>query len=190
MNSGPAALGGARFFQFAGRFAFRVRLLPGKTFAPNFKIEFFAECIHAGNADAVQSTRNFICGRIKFSAGVQSCHHNLRGRNFLAIDIHGIHRNSTAVVDHSHRVIEMHRDFNLVGVPGERFIDGVIDNFIHQMMQSKLTRRANVHRGAFADRFHAAEHFDRVGVVNRYSQSMMVCRSFLRRQFSRRPLPD
>jgi len=60
VNFGSALLGRARFFQLAGRLAFGIGLFPGKTIAPNFQIKFFAQCVYAGNADAVQSAGNFV----------------------------------------------------------------------------------------------------------------------------------
>jgi hypothetical protein len=72
-------LDGASLLELAGRLAFRIGLLPGKTVAPDFQLQLFAERVHAGNADAMQSAGNLIGGGIKFSAGVQSGHHHLGG---------------------------------------------------------------------------------------------------------------
>ena len=62
-----------------------------------------------------------------------------------------------------------------VGEASERFVDGVVDDFIDQMMQSQVARRADIHGGTFAHRFHAAENFDGVGVV------IARCRRYFRR---------
>ena len=59
----------------------------------------------------------------------------------------------------------MNGDFDLVGVTGERFVDGVVHDFVDQMMQSDLARRADIHGGTFADGFHSAQHFDGIGSV-------------------------
>jgi hypothetical protein len=80
----------ARFFQLAGGLTFGIGLLPGESIAPDFQIKFFAERVHAGNADAVQSSRNFVRGSIELAAGVQRGHDDLRGGNLLAIDIHRV----------------------------------------------------------------------------------------------------
>ena len=60
VNFGSAFFGGASFLELAGSFTLGVSLLPGETVTPDFKIEFFAERVHDGNAYAVQSTRNFV----------------------------------------------------------------------------------------------------------------------------------
>lgn len=38
------------------------------------------------------------------------------------------------------------------------FIDGIIDDFIYEMVQSPAVCRTDVHTGAFSDRFKAFEH--------------------------------
>src|SRR6185369_2020201 len=48
-------LAGARFLQLSGGVAFGISLLPGEAIAPDFEIEFFAQSVDAGDADAVQS---------------------------------------------------------------------------------------------------------------------------------------
>ena len=60
VNFGSAFFGGASFLELAGGFTLGVSLLPGETVTPDFKIEFFAERVHDGNAYAMQSTRNFV----------------------------------------------------------------------------------------------------------------------------------
>ncbi len=166
VNFGSVILGGSGLFQLAGGVAFRVRLLPGESVAPDFEIEFFAKRVHAGDADAVQSAGNFVRVAVEFSAGVQRGHHHLRGGNFFAVDVHRVDGNAAAVVDHGDGIVDVNGDFDLVGVTRERLVDGVVDDFIHQMMQPEFAGRADVHRGTFAHRFHAAQNFDGVrGVV-------------------------
>ena len=113
----------------------------------------------------MQSARNFIGGRIKFAAGVQRGHHHLRRRNFLTVDHHVVDGNAAAIVNHRDGVVEVDGDFNLGGETGQGFVDGIIHHFIHEMMQTQFARRPNVHGGTFAHCFHAAQHFDGVGIV-------------------------
>jgi hypothetical protein len=37
----------------------------------------------------------------------------------------------------------VNRDFDLVGVSGERFVDRIVHDFVNEMMKSNLTRRAD-----------------------------------------------
>ena len=67
--------------------------------------------------------------------------------------------NAAAVVDDGDAVIDMYGDFDGVTVAGERFIDGIVDDFIHQVMQTPLAGIADVHAGALSDRFQALQNF-------------------------------
>ena len=78
-----ASLTRARFFQFAGGIALGIGLLPGKSVAPDFEIEFFAQRVHAGNANPVQSAGNFVRRRVELSAGVQLGHAPLARQEFF-----------------------------------------------------------------------------------------------------------
>src|SRR4029077_18855370 len=111
-------LGGTGFSQFAGGLAFRVCLLPGETVAPDFEIEFFAERVDAAHPYAVQSSRNFIGVAVELAACVQGGHHDLRGGNFFAVDVHVVDRNAASVVDYGDGVVEVDGDFDLIGVAG------------------------------------------------------------------------
>ena len=153
------------FFSLLVGFALGIILLPGRAVAPDFQIEIFAQRVDARHADAVQSAGNFVSRRIKFSAGMQRGHDDLRRGNFLAIDHHVVDRNAAPVVDDRDGVVEVNRDFNLGGESGERFVDGIVDDFVHEVMQAEFARRSDVHGGTFAHGLHAAQHFDRVGVV-------------------------
>ena len=45
-------------------------------------------------------------------------------------------------------------------VAGERLVDGVIDDFLHKVMQSPLVRRTDVHARAFTDRFQPLQNLN------------------------------
>src|SRR5581483_11731600 len=145
VDLGAALLGRACLLQLSGGLALGIGLLPSQPIAPDLEIQLFAERVYAGNAYAVQPARNFIAGSVELSAGMQLCHHDLRGRNFLAVDIHGVDGNTTAVINDSYRVVDMDGSFDPVRVSGECLVNGVIHDFVNQMMQSQLTRGADVH---------------------------------------------
>ena len=156
---------GAGLLQLAGGLAFGIGLLPGKSVAPDFEIEFFAQRVDAGNSDPVQSAGNFVGRCIELSAGVQFGHDHLCGGNLLAVDVHRVDGNAAAVIDDGDRVVEMDGDFDFVRVTGERFVDRVVHHFVDQMVQAHLAGGTDVHGGTFTHRLHAAEHFDGVSVV-------------------------
>ena len=124
-----------------------------------------AQRVHARNAHAVQSAGNFVGRAVELAAGMQHGHHDLRRRQTLAVHIHLVGGNAAAVVDHGDGVIDVNGDVDAIGKAGQRFVHGVVDDFVHQVMQSHLAGRADVHRGTLAHRFHAAENLDGIGVV-------------------------
>src|SRR3979490_2159874 len=113
----------------------------------------------------MQSAGNLVGVAVELAACVQSGHYDLRGRNFLPVDVHVVDGNAPSVVAYGDRVVEVDGDFDLVGVAGQRFVDRVVYDFIDEVMQTKFAGRTDVHCGTFTHRFHAVEDFDRVGGV-------------------------
>src|SRR5579864_1159617 len=109
------------------------------TVTPDFQIKLMAERVHAGNTYAVKSAGNFVVGAVKFSAGVQLGEHNLSGWNFFAIDHHVIDRNSASIIDHGDGVVDVDCHIDLSGISRQRFIHGVVNNFIDKMVKSHLS---------------------------------------------------
>ena len=48
---------------------------------------------------------------------------------------------------------------------GEGLVDRVVDDLVHEVMQTRHTGRADVHRRPLADRLEAFEDFDLVGAI-------------------------
>ncbi len=78
----------------------------------------------------MQASGNFVGVAVELAAGVQRGHHDLRGGNFLAVDVHVIDGNAASIVDYGDGIVEMDGDFDLVGVSGQRFVDRVVDDFV------------------------------------------------------------
>ena len=76
-----------------------------------------------------------------------------------------IDRNAAAVVDHGDGVVDVERDVDLGRVPGERFVDRVVDDLVDEVMQALRTGGADVHGWPLADGFQPFEHLDLVGAV-------------------------
>ena len=123
--------------QLGNRNSLGVRLLVGMQVFPDLDVEFFAERVHAGDANAVESARDLVVGGIELAPGMQLGEHYLQGRHPLATrNIHLVHRNPAPVVGHGDRVVDVD-DYVYVGcIAGQRFIDGVIHHLIHQVMQT------------------------------------------------------
>ena len=59
----------------------------------------------------------------------------------------------------------MNGDVDLVAVPGQRLVDGVVDDLVDQVMQSRTGSGTDIHGRALAHRGQAFEHLDALGAV-------------------------
>ena len=72
-----------------------------------------------------------------------------------------IHRDAAAVVLDSHGIVGVDVHDDLIRVAGERFIDGVIDDFVHHVVESAdVIGIADVHARALTDGVESFEDFD------------------------------
>ncbi len=78
-----------------------------------------------------------------------------------------VDRDAAPVVDDLHAAVLEDRHHDPVAVAGQRFVDGVVDDLPHEVVQTALTGRADVHARALADRLEPFEDLDRRGVVRR-----------------------
>ncbi len=87
--------------------------------------------------------------------------YHLNGRHHLAIAyVHQIHRNAAAIIDNSDGVVHVNHDFDPLAVAGQRFVHGIVDYFVHQVMKSHLAGRADVHCGAQTNGLETFKNFD------------------------------
>ena len=124
--------------------------------APNAQFQPFGQRVHHRHTHAVQTARHFVSiaaliGIVEFSARMQLRHdHFGGGYAFFSVNIH---RDATAIVAHGNRVISV--DFHRYrrGMASQRFVNAVIDNLIHHVVQTRpIIGIADIHAGAFANR--------------------------------------
>lgn len=114
--------------------------------------------IDARYTHAVQTARNFIGTLIKLATGVQYRQYYFEC-TFVLLFVH-IHGDTAAVVDNRNRVILVDSDFDMCGISGEGFVNGIIHNLVHKMVQTFGGDVAYVHCRAFAHGFKAFEYLD------------------------------
>jgi hypothetical protein len=78
------------------------------------------------------------------------------------MDIHG---NAAAVIVHSNTAIRVNGHRDPIADPCQGFVNGVIDNFIHQMMQGFLVGAAHIHTRAAANRLQAFQNLNILGSI-------------------------
>ena len=99
----------------------------------------------------------------ELAAGVQDGEHDLdSGSLSFSMIATGIPRPSSVTVTELSGWITI---VDVVAVPGECFINSVINNFVHEVMKAPWPRGADVHAGALANRLEALEYRDVLRVV-------------------------
>src|SRR5262245_52104580 len=99
----------------------------------------------------MQTAGDFIRSLVEFTTGMQFRKHDLGGGNtFCGMNVD---RDPATVVAYSDAVVDMDRNIDLIAMTGQRFVNGVVDDLVNQMMETALRRIANVHPGAFSDGF-------------------------------------
>jgi hypothetical protein len=79
--------------------------------------------------------------------------------------LHHVDGNAAAIVDDCDGVIDVDDDINFFAVTGESFVDGIVHDFVDEVMQTHLAGGTDVHCGTEADGFKALEDFDVVASV-------------------------
>ena len=156
---------GARLFRLADdgeralRHAAVVDLAVDVAVLIDFRFQPFGKGVDRLDADAVQTARNFVARvSAELTARVDLREDDFHRRNALfGVDLGG---DAAAVVFDGARTVHIDGDFDVRAVARERFVDGVIDDLAHEMMQPPLVRGADIHTGALADVLQTVEHLD------------------------------
>ena len=114
----------------------------------------------------MQAARVDVAAGFEFSAGVERRHDNFKRRLFVFLML--IHRNAASVIgdaDAAARLIEFDRDHR--GIPVDDLVDGVIQNFPHQMMQAGPVRPPDIHRRSPPNRINPFQNQNLTRVVFR-----------------------
>ena len=119
------------------------------TIAVNLYHQPFRQSIYNGRTNAVQTAGNLISAAAEFTTGMKDGKYHLQGRHaFLLIDID---RDTTAIIHNGNGVIGMDFYSDFVAEASQSFVNGVIYDFINQMMQTSGTGGADIHTGTLAD---------------------------------------
>ncbi|MPM91407.1 hypothetical protein SDC9_138536 [bioreactor metagenome] len=121
--------------------------------AANGQAQELGQCIDAGNADTVQTTGHLVRVLVELAASVQLSQRDFSRRALrLVLVVHlDAGRDAAAVVDDGNRVVGVDGDDDVVAMPGQRFVDGVVDDFENQVVQAGTVGGvADVHAGTLA----------------------------------------
>ena len=109
-------------------------------------------------AHAVQTAGDLIASAAELTARVQHGIDDLeRGAPRLRLNVD---RDTTAVINNGDGVALVDRHLDLRAVACERLVNGVIHNFVNEVVQAARGRGADVHARALAHRLKPFEHLD------------------------------
>ncbi len=142
-----------------------VALGPLVAVAVDAQLQPFGQPVDDRHADAVQPARDLVAAAVtELAAGVQHGQDHLGRRTLLLL--HHRDGDAAAVVGHGDRAVGMDGDDYVIGLAGQRLVDGVVDDLIDEVVKAPDAGRADVHAGALADCLEALEDGDVRGVVS------------------------
>ena len=116
-----------------------------------FDFRPYGKRVHDGSADAVQAARELITARAEFSPCVKHGEYDLRRRD-SKLCVHTA-RDAASVVLNGYASVRMKGHFYLRTYPRHRFVDGIVHDFIYEMMKAPLRGGADIHTGTLPNRF-------------------------------------
>ena len=159
VNRGAGAVRGAHRIQRLFRHAVAVTLLIHVAVATDGQLQGFGQGVDYGNAHAVQPPGDLVGVVVELTAGVQHGHDHLSGADTL-FGVH-VHGDAAAVVRYGDGFIRMDDHPDLGTVPGQGFVDGVIDHLENHVMQTgAVIRITDVHAGTFANGVQTLQHLN------------------------------
>ena len=129
-----------------------------------FDFEPLGQRVDDAGADAVQTAGDFIPAAAEFAACMQDGINDFNGGDVEFCIFAG--RNAAAVVGDADDVARQDRDGNRIAGAGKRFVNGVVDDFINEMMKSAHGGRTDVHAGPLPDGLQALQNLYLILVVS------------------------
>ena len=122
-----------------------------------------AQRVHDRYPDAVQSARHLVGVLVELSPRMEHRHDDLeRGPFFSLVKVC---RYTAPVVQHGDGSVFVDRHVDIAGKSRERFVDRVVDNLVHKVVEAANAHVADVHRGPPANGLEALEDGDVFGAV-------------------------
>ena len=164
-NGGSSAIGRADFPHCVLLFATAVFLLVDLAFPMNLRFQVDGQGVHTRDANTVQTSRDLVSILVEFSSCTDLGHDHLQGTDaFLLVHVHG---DPTAIVHHAHTIGCGDGHVNAVAMTGQGLVNGVVHDFVHEVVQSTHTHIADVHRRAHTDVFHSLKGLNLTCVISR-----------------------
>ena len=126
---------------------------------------------HTG-AHPVEAAGDLISAAAKLSAGVKDGEdHRHRGEAGLMLDPHG---DAPAVIGDPDDIVREDLGLNMGAVALQRLVDGVIHDFVNQVVEPPRAGGADIHTRALAHRFQALQDLDLIFIVLLFHFMLMI----------------
>nr|P21562.1 RecName: Full=Uncharacterized 80.2 kDa protein in the 5'region of gyrA and gyrB; AltName: Full=ORF 4 [Haloferax lucentense DSM 14919]pir/D39135/ hypothetical protein 4 (gyrB region) - Haloferax sp [Haloferax sp.]AAB09604.1 ORF4 [Haloferax lucentense DSM 14919] len=136
---------------------------PHRAVVFDLDFEFARQRVDDGDADAVEAAGDLVGLVVELPAGVEDGHDDLqRGSVVLFVRTY---RNPAAVVGDADRAVLVEGDLDGVAVARERLVDGVVDDFVDEVVESARIGGPDVHRRTLSNGFKPFEDLNLSGPV-------------------------
>ena len=130
-------------------------------------LELLRQGVYDRDSDAVQSARHFVAALVELSAGVEHRHRELDTGNLFGW-MH-VHRDAATIIGNCDRIVGVNHEADLARIPGKSLVDRVVDDFVSKVVQTARGGGADVHPGAFANRFEPLQNMNLSSVVSGFA---------------------
>ena len=124
--------------------------------AGDFDFAPFGEEVHDRDADAVQTAGGLVRPLFEFAAEFEHRHHAFQrgdvAAHFLAELVVLFDGDAAAIVFDGDRAVVIDGDAHLAGKTRHGLVDGIVDDFVHQVVQTTAGAVADVHARAVCAR--------------------------------------
>ena len=155
-DRGARLLGGLALDEFT-RLRVGVGLVPLEAVALDVDVEPGGQRVDDGDTDTVQTAGHGVGVGVELAAGVELGEDDLDGG-----DTGGVHPDGDAstVVDDLDATVFEEGDLDLAGVAGHGLVDGVVDDFPDQVVETAFTGGTDVHTRSLTNGFESLEDGD------------------------------
>ncbi len=129
----------------------------------NPNLQPLGQSVDDRRAHAVEAAGYLITAAAELTTGMEDGENDFQsGLAGLGLDIHG---DTTAVISDGDGIAGVNGDGDILAIAGQSLIDGVIHDFIDQMVQARRGRGADIHTGPFPDGFQTLQNLNLLRAV-------------------------
>ena len=135
--------------------------------------------VNHGYTYTVQTTGYLVAVTAELTAGMKHRQNDFDSGHTAFVHVY---RDTTSIIRNGNAVIPMNRHINLVAVTGQSFVDGVIDNFVYEMMQTTFGSAADIHTRTHTHSLQTFENLNLfstiIGIYSRYFGTAFIRMDF------------